>query len=68
MTRTQRWLAASKLVLDRVQSQVDARDLHFYGGLLLAYLGARALSPAFALLGLGIVLMLTGLLIRERKD
>lgn len=58
---------AALLTLRAAAAFLDVRDWHFYGGLLLAYLGARALAPDGALVGLGLVLMLTGLLYRGRR-
>ena len=62
MNRLRQFLAAALLWLRGVAALVDARDLHFYGGLALVYVGARALHPAIGLIAIGSVLMLVGLL------
>lgn len=53
MTWDERWNA--------VRSAVDARDLHFYAGLLIAGAGGALLNVAWALVGVGCVLVLVGL-------
>lgn len=62
MKRLQQFLAAALPRLRGVAALVDARDLHFYGGLTLTYVGARALEPELALMLVGVVLMAVGLL------
>lgn len=59
-------IAAALTGLRGVAALVDARDVHFYGGLVLVYLGARALHPAIGLIAIGSVLMLVGLLYRGK--
>ncbi|MBA3852923.1 MAG: hypothetical protein C0503_00830 [Gemmatimonas sp.] len=66
MKTLKRYFAAALTVLRGVAALFDARDWHFYGGLALAYAGARAVHPAYALLGVGVVLMGVGLLYRGR--
>jgi hypothetical protein len=40
---------------------IDTRDVHFYGGLLLAGFGGWRISPAWTLIVLGAVLSRVGL-------
>lgn len=42
------------------------RDLHIYGGLLLAALGGWQISPALTLIALGLALAALGLLAARR--
>ena len=41
---------------------LDLADAHFYGGLALAGAGAWLLSPAWALIGVGVALAVNGFL------
>lgn len=70
MTRTKAVLTAARTALRGVAAwvgaRVDVRDWHFYGGLAIAYLGARALEPELALMFVGLVLMAVGLLYRGK--
>lgn len=66
MKNLRQYPAAALAWLRGVAALPDARDWHFYGGLALAYVGARAVHPAYALLGAGVVLMLVGLLYRGK--
>lgn len=43
-------------VLARVITEVDARDVHCYGGLLLAGAGAWLYAPGAALIAVGVAL------------
>lgn len=43
-----------------VRNNVGARELHVYGGLLVAVCGGWLLSPAITLIALGVVLLVLG--------
>lgn len=66
MKNLRQYPTAALTLLRGVAALVDVRDLHFYGGLILVYLGARALHPALGLIAIGSVLMLVGLLYRGK--
>lgn len=51
-----RLTATRAVVLDNV----GARELHVYGGLLVAVCGGWMLSPAITLIALGVVLLVLG--------
>ena len=46
--------------LAKLRAAVDAHDVHFYGGLLLAGVGGTLLSVAWTLVAVGAVLMVVG--------
>lgn len=45
---------------------IDAHDLHAYGGLALAAVGGWQLSPAWTLVAIGVVLFAMGLFLQRR--
>lgn len=46
-----------------VVSLFDARDLHFYGGLALAFAGGLQLHPGWTMIATGAVLVAVGLFV-----
>ena len=46
-----------------IVSAFDARDLHFYGGLALAFAGGCTLHPGWTMIGTGVVLIAVGLFV-----
>lgn len=65
-----RWLDRVRTSAQRVLRATDPRrhirDLHVYGGLLLAAAGGWQLSHAVTLLGVGVILMLFGVVVPRR--
>lgn len=45
----------------QLRASIDIRDVHIYGGLVLAGTGAWLVSPPLALTGVGVALTLMGL-------
>lgn len=45
----------------------DVRDVHVYGGLLLAAVGGWHFSPGATLLGVGVVLTALGIFVPRRR-
>lgn len=58
--RWPRWVPALK------KPDVDLRDLHVYGGLVIAAVGGWQLSPAWTSVAIGVVLAVIGIFAPRR--
>lgn len=54
------WRARWQALGDAIRHAIGVRELHVYGGLLIAIIGGWLLSPAITLVAAGVVLLVLG--------
>lgn len=61
-------LQPAKRVIEFVRNQFDLRDLHVYGGLMIAAIGGWHISATWTCVVLGLCLAALGVFVPQRGD